>query len=56
MRLYLQKPGGKDWAPLWPGYPVPGSIGGLQDVPVRCMEEEGRGGRRALALLLVVAQ
>jgi len=31
-----QKPnGGRDWAPLLPGYPVPGSVGGLQDVPIR---------------------
>ncbi|KAF5841003.1 hypothetical protein DUNSADRAFT_14859 [Dunaliella salina] len=27
--------GGKDWAPVWPGSPVPGSVGGLQDIPVR---------------------
>ena len=36
LRCTMQKAnGGKDWSPLWPGYPVPGSVGGLQDIPVR---------------------
>eukprot|EP00983_Pelagomonas_calceolata_P130577 1161696-Pelagomonas_calceolata.AAC.13 len=46
--MHPQKPsGGKDWAPVWPGFPVPGSVGGLQDVPVRYQKNKRRAAKSA---------